>query len=181
MGPGVCAPPAPLPLPRAGFSPTFLPPSLADEMKRRRDFYAAYPMAEGEWQPGGAPPAPLGPRPRLSLPLLLPPSSQRLQRGSRGGLRAGQGEPGGRRDRQPVHRVLRRDEVTAAGAGGWLWDRGAAASTPCPTPCPVSPTGAVAVGSHPPSGARGCGIPGTRGGLQGGRGDGGSGSEGLGQ
>lgn len=24
-------------------------------MKRRRDFYAAYPMAEGEWQPGGRP------------------------------------------------------------------------------------------------------------------------------
>ncbi|PKK18870.1 polycomb group ring finger 2 [Columba livia] len=32
--------------------------------------------------------------------------SQRLQRGSRGSVRAGQGEPDGRRDRQPVHRVL---------------------------------------------------------------------------
>ncbi|NWR55582.1 PCGF2 protein, partial [Bucorvus abyssinicus] len=48
-----------------------VPGLFKDEMKRRRDFYAAYPMAEGECQPRGPPLAPAVPPP-TAQPLLPP-------------------------------------------------------------------------------------------------------------
>lgn len=52
-----------LPSPRP---PLLSSPSLTDEMKRRRDFYAAYPVAEGECRPTGSP------SPHLRDPRLRP-------------------------------------------------------------------------------------------------------------
>lgn len=48
-------------------------------MKRRRDFYAAYPMAEGECQPRG-PPLTLSVPPATAQP--LPPSAPAVPNGS---------------------------------------------------------------------------------------------------
>ncbi|NXE27568.1 PCGF2 protein, partial [Ardeotis kori] len=56
-----------------------VPGLFKDEMKRRRDFYAAYPVAEGERQPGGAPLAPAVP-PATAQP--LPPSAPPVPNGS---------------------------------------------------------------------------------------------------
>lgn len=69
-----------LPLGVIFFSPlTFLLPSAADEMKRRRDFYAAYPMAEGECQLREPPLTPAVP-PAMAQP--LPPSAPAVPNGS---------------------------------------------------------------------------------------------------
>ena len=99
------------------FSPlTFFLPLPADEMKRRRDFYAAYPVAEGECPLRGPPLTPaVPPHSGSAPPSLCSRSSQRVQRRPRGSIRAGQGEPDRRRDRQPVHRVLRRVKVPFSG------------------------------------------------------------------
>ncbi|KAF1522350.1 UNVERIFIED_CONTAM: Polycomb group RING finger protein 2, partial [Eudyptes pachyrhynchus] len=56
-----------------------VPGLFKDEMKRRRDFYAAYPMAEGECQPRGPPLAPAVP-PTTAQP--LPPSAPAVPNGS---------------------------------------------------------------------------------------------------
>ncbi|NWU53152.1 PCGF2 protein, partial [Dromas ardeola] len=56
-----------------------VPGLFKDEMKRRRDFYAAYPMAEGECQPRGPPLTPAVP-PTMAQP--LPPSAPAVPNGS---------------------------------------------------------------------------------------------------
>ncbi|NXT92797.1 PCGF2 protein, partial [Anhinga rufa] len=56
-----------------------VPGLFKDEMKRRRDFYAAYPMAEGECQPRGRPLAPAVPP---ATPQPLPPSAPAVPNGS---------------------------------------------------------------------------------------------------
>ncbi|NXX10849.1 PCGF2 protein, partial [Podargus strigoides] len=55
-----------------------VPGLFKDEMKRRRDFYAAYPMAEGERQPRG-PPRPAAPPPTAQP---LPPPAPAVPNGS---------------------------------------------------------------------------------------------------
>ena len=96
--PRLCPPSPRPPLPSS--------PSLTDEMKRRREFYAAYPVAEGECSPMGSP-SPLPRDPRLRPPHSpLPPvpiSAQRLQRGPRGGSAARRDAADGGRHRQSVH------------------------------------------------------------------------------
>lgn len=96
--PRLCPPSPRPPLPSS--------PSLTDEMKRRREFYAAYPVAEGECPPMGSP-SPLPRDPRLRPPHSpLPPvpiSAQRLQRGPRGGSAARRDAADGGRHRQSVH------------------------------------------------------------------------------
>ncbi|NXW38330.1 PCGF2 protein, partial [Phaetusa simplex] len=56
-----------------------VPGLFKDEMKRRRDFYAAYPMAEGECQPWRPPLTPAVP-PAMAQP--LPPSAPAVPNGS---------------------------------------------------------------------------------------------------